>query len=69
MTYYHIKNTNIFVIQSTQFVGVVIGASAISDHFVGFIYGLVAKVLMPQEVNRDAFIKNFSSMWKDKEDL
>ena len=49
--------------------GGVIGASAISDRFVGFIYGLVAKVLMPQEVNRDAFIKNFSSLWKGKEDV
>ncbi|ONH94853.1 hypothetical protein PRUPE_7G035300 [Prunus persica] len=35
----------------------------------GFIYGLVAKVLTPQEVNRDAFIKNFSSLWKCKEDV
>ncbi|CAB4268243.1 unnamed protein product [Prunus armeniaca] len=57
------------VLTDREKVGVVIGAFAISDHFVGFIYGLIAKVLMPHEVNRDAFIKNFSSLWKGNEDV
>ncbi|CAB4279033.1 unnamed protein product [Prunus armeniaca] len=42
-------------------VGVVIVASVIFDHFVGFIYGLVAKVITLHDVNRDASIKNFSN--------
>ncbi|CAL8999824.1 unnamed protein product [Prunus brigantina] len=49
-------------------VGVVIWAFVVSDRFVGFIYGLAVKVLMPQEDNRDSFIKNFSSLLKGKED-
>lgn len=57
------------VLTAWEKVWVVIGASTVSDRFMGFIYGLVAKVLTPQEVNRDAFIKNFSSLWKCKEDV
>ncbi|CAL8112576.1 unnamed protein product [Prunus armeniaca] len=52
------------VLTAREKVGVVIRAYAVSDRLMGFIYGLVAKVLTPQEVNRDAFIKNFSSLWK-----
>ena len=50
------------VLTAQEKVWVVIGASAVSDRFMGFIYGLVAKVLTLQEVNRDAFIKNFFSL-------
>ncbi|CAB4299155.1 unnamed protein product [Prunus armeniaca] len=52
------------VLTAREKVGVVIRAYAVSDRLIGFIYGLVAKMLTPQEVNRDAFIKNFSSLWK-----
>ncbi|KAH0981058.1 hypothetical protein GBA52_008235 [Prunus armeniaca] len=52
------------VLTAREKVGVVIRAYAVSDRLMGFIYGLVTKVLTPQEVNRDAFIKNFSSLWK-----
>ncbi|CAB4293777.1 unnamed protein product [Prunus armeniaca] len=49
--------------------GWLIRASIVSNLFMGFIYGLVVKMLRPQVVNRDAFIKNFSSLWQGKEDV
>ncbi|KAL6293586.1 hypothetical protein ACE6H2_001728 [Prunus campanulata] len=55
------------VLTNREKVGVVIGAFTVSDRFVSFIYGLVAKMVRPHVVNRDAFIKNFSSLWKGKD--
>lgn len=45
-------------------VGVIIGSFNTSDSFVGFIYGLVGKVLTDQPVNCNGFIRTFSQLWK-----
>lgn len=40
--------------------GLIIGSSNITYNFVGFIYGLIAQVLIDKPINRDGFIKTFT---------
>lgn len=52
------------VLTDRECVGVVIGEAAVSDQYVGFFHSLVVKVSSNEEVNRDHFVKTFSSLWR-----
>lgn len=50
-------------------VDVVIGSSGVSDSFIGFIYSLLATVLVDHPINNDGFINTFSTLWKGTKEV